>query len=426
MKKIFILCVLVLSVAIITGCAKEEDIFGSYDFENKTQDSLDDIKETISDYKTKMLDIADLQEREAITDQTTFTRDELPEIDENNINDNNARLIFYRTAMDLENIVFFLDSCESFEENSFCTLTGIYQNITIKVKKENDQLYIEEYINNNHLQGTQMIYQVRANIIYLNFIEDNIYIQKVRDINYSSLDDSTQSVSYESYYESGDYISLGVEKKGSNAYYYYVENAKKEVFHTFTNNDNQDIYISIYDPEKSFDSSIVLNGELDVIQSGINYKNPLSNFSYYSNPLINHPITLRWDLLEIQGWTTVEIDNIDQNKVFIDGVEVLQDYDKSFFVGDSYQIRYDFDEIEEPLTQSILDLSQEGLLFNAISLEKLNQDKMFLEDNYMSILENFNFSLDAQNNYTKINEMIPFSSDESIVNEMFETLIENE
>ncbi len=424
MKKIFILFVLALSLVIITGCAKEGDIFGSYDFENKTQHNLEQIKESLSNYQTRMDDLVDISDPYDLPLQTTYTKDELTQIALENDENSNEELMFYRTSLELNRVNTSLDSCELFEENSFCTYSNSFENIKIRVKMENNQLYIEEYRYNSNASGTEIT--ALANMFYLNLIEDKIYIEYVRDVNLKSAYNFRQYVTYESCYQSVDYVSLNVDKNDNKLYYYYEENTtKNEELKVYNNSDNQDIYISYDDMEESFRSSIVLNEDLDITQSGVFYKKPLSTFKYtYLNGSDGQSLMLTWNLLEIQGWDRIEWNDMHQVEVFLDDDEVLVDYQINFYVGYVYDVSYTFDMNEEPLTQSILNLSNEDLLFSAISLEKLNQDKMFLEDNYMSVLKNYDFSLDSQENHDKIKKMIPFVADPLIIYEIFDSLIE--
>jgi hypothetical protein len=419
MKRLTGLFIFICILFIITGCKNsEESIFGTYLFENKTQQNLEEIKVIMNDYYTKIDGFIVSQEHQEDSTQKIFTRDELPDIDTTSI-DNQQQTVFLNLKAEIDVISKTLDECATFEENKFCTPTSRYY--SIKVKSENNQLYIEAYSYRSFPNNNGFADEIRTVIIYMNLIEDQVYFQYVRELNAKTGDLEIQHISYDTYYHDNFMINMYIDHN-SKYNYRNIDKSEDEEFLITSLMINNDTLINFHDPSKSFTSSILLNEDLDITQSSIYYEEPLSNLKYmYSN---KQTATLTWDLLEVEGWNKIELGDFG-SKVYIDDTEILDDFAINIFIGQMYQIINTIDLSENELTQSDLDLSQEGLLFSAISLEKLLQDRMYFEDNYMSVLEDHNFSMDAQDNHTKIKEMIPFESNSSIINEIYEMLSEN-
>ena len=74
---------------------------------------------------------------------------------------------------------------------------------------------------------------------------------------------------------------------------------------------------------------------------------------------------------------------------------------------------------KESVTQDIVDLSRYGLSFDFITLDEVNEDLEFLQNNHVSILEEYGFDEDMSKNKQKLLDLIPYFADETIVAELF-------
>lgn len=423
MKKILLAFIVALISIALFGCDQSAEI-GTYEFENKTTQTLAEVQEKLLFYQEKIETFYIFEG--PYDDSSSFVKDDL------NVKTNQylalgetslfldivEKLISYKTA---------LETCDAFEENVFCFTQDTRSKESIKVKMENDQVFIESYQYLPAIVNSNVPEEKRIYMIYLNFIEDKVYFDYIVDINIESEMMDSNYFFYNSFYESNKQVGLTLNQNNHFVYSYEEQDAiSKKSFHISSGLLSK--VVGYYDQSASMFSMIRINDDNEIMQNIIEYTMPTSNLIYSEGAAFAtipsadiNDISIQWNLKEVSGWDRIDL-AITKNTLIKDDDPIISDLQLNV-MKDGSKVAYLTAILEkEALTTDVLDLSKYGLLFDAVSLEKLIVDRTYLEGNYTDVLDEYGFSSNFDTHYNALVEMLPFEPDLTVAQDIFSTL----
>jgi hypothetical protein len=427
MKKIIMLAIFSFALIMLSSCALFSIQSGNGDsaFNNKTIQTAQEIKDKIDYYKTRLSSLIEqpseirknLNKKLSTVlgpDRIIYQRDELPlEYDYPYDPDQvDSEFIFTKTML-LQEYKEAIDLCEDFEEDSFCTAKLEYDNIYLKVINEDDKLYIESYRYNIDYQS------VNVEIIYIDLVDDKVQLQYVRDYYRKSGPYDTHDRYFDIFNESGDTVNIHVNMKREDEVY-YQEYAKsiKSVFLFTKSEEGLGYNYTDAEQEKFYSISYYPSGEVqhNFLAYGIHNPTLIYSQGEFSS---NQSIRLSWNLLDIDGWNQVIVNENNYDQVYLDDTELLTDFLTDISIQDHITARTSKFISEEQFTQETLALSAYGLSFKTITYQQLLNDRVYLANNYIDILEIYGFVEDMSENRIRLLAMFPFVGDEDIINDLF-------
>jgi hypothetical protein len=158
---------------------------------------------------------------------------------------------------------------------------------------------------------------------------------------------------------------------------------------------------------------IKIDGSGNIIRQSIRY-GTLTDFWYTNDEGV---IYLTWNLYLVDGWNKCFINDAGDDRIYTDEQEVLQDFSISINIQDVYA-NARLTTNEEAFTETLMNLSDYGLSYSHITYTQLNSDIDFLNQNFLSIMSEYNVSLNMTDNYDTLLELFPFTADESIIQEI--------
>ncbi len=426
MKKIASI-ILALGISLsFMGCKKSEsDIYGTHEFENKTIQTSLDVQNKLVLYIDKVEDIHDKYSYDYSyeTTSTIYQRDELPDsIPFLKLNSTNIQ--FDQFSFLLSKYKIILEENDFFEENVFNDYHTIGYNLKLKIKLENDQLYIQayEYRDINEFDDKS----VSATLIYLNLVDDKLYYQCVKDYHATYGVDSPIASNYpgnrtfyDKFIEDGDNLSILIDHAYDNSYSYElhtVENPNGFLF--FRSGSMFGVWVSSKDNSKRY--TFYANDEevaLDDLYTAVSYITDIEGLKFTKRN--SNSFEVSWNLMEVEGWNKL---SIDPYKVYIDDQEILTDLSLNAMVGEYTHLRVSMYVSEDQLTDNLLSLSGYGLSYDLVSAETLLEEIGYLEANYMDVLSDYGLENDSTKDKEYLMTILPFNSDQDLIDELFDIL----
>lgn len=429
MKKILLVAVLLFNLIVLFGCKDKSPNYGSYTFEDKTVQTSQEIQDQLDVYIERVKQIRLKNRTEGSNnDQSSkvFQRDDLPDSypypSEHSII---AQLGVIEVALTRYKII--IESYEAFQENTYATINNIDDEFKIKIKIENNQMFIETY--EYRIVAEDEDKSVNARLIYLNLVDDKLYFEFLRDDQSTYIPVYTYPSSfgnrtyYDMFIEDGDCVSLYFDKNNKEDYYYESYSLENQLnFNLYVKNSNLYMRFTDHKISKGYTLNIDLsNEEINPTSLKIDYFSDIEGFSWV-NEVENSYYDLSWNLMEVDGWTTLHAETNEwftDYKVFINDQEVSDLFRISAYV-DEYTylnagLRVDKDEMSE----NIINLSIYDLYYDQISYEELIADIDYLNENYLTILNNQGFEIDHIKNTDYLLDMLSFKADQDIIDELF-------
>lgn len=422
MKKIYLIFILGMMITMFSSCRS----INSY-IKNVTIQTLDEIQEKILLYRNRLSTminrptVSNLSKKLPLATvirpgSTLYSREELPPEYDYVYNPNVVDPEFVMKSSDvLDQYMEIIDLTDDFKEDSFASVPYEDYAVKYKVINEENQVYIEAYKYDSwNEEGTKNSF-VDAEIIYMNLIENKMHFQMVRDVNENYGDHKTHRRYYEMLVESGDTMSMVVDMNETSFVSYQKHNKSDNSSFLFSNSEEGQGYQ--YTDVLTDTTYTIFFSELGIsLQSFVIYGtyNPVLTFAFYPYDT-NLNVTLKWNLLHVDGWDHVLVNQYDADSIFIGENELLKDFTTEVFVDIDTEASTYVVIPESSLTENFLNLTDHGLLFDDITLDQLLNDKLFLIENYQSLLISHGFSEDMSVNNQIIRDIFPFFGDEKII-----------
>lgn len=378
------------------------------------------VEDKINFYKTKLIELSGLEE-EMIESELSFNnayntmllstgydeydREDLPQrvpvVYEGNGIDPEFLI---NLTMTINDYLAVLDVCTDFVEDTFMEVDyGLY-NYFIKASVDGDQLYIESY----HYNADSSVDARWTNIMYFDLIEGKVIFKYVRDYL-----NTQHYMYYDEFSEAGDAISILLDAEDNVLTYYQIYNRETNMSFDLSNTSMGGISMnySAIDGSSSFGIKISDGG--DIIRYSMRYGFPMQ-FWYMSE---NGEVYLTWSLYLAQGWDKCWIYSGADDQIFMDDTEVLEDFTISISIQDMFanaRLTTKPDEFSE----SMMNLSDYGLYFDAVTYTQLQTDIDYMNQNYLLIMGDYGLSLNMEDNYDYLINLFPFMVDEMVIQEI--------
>ncbi|MBI9009951.1 MAG: hypothetical protein JEZ05_07960 [Tenericutes bacterium] len=418
-KKISIVILLIMAASLLYGCNNVTSNTENTEL-NDTLSTKEDIKDKIEFYVQKLLILGNLEGEimesnnnletkdspmKLSTGYEDYDREDLPEqymIESAGIN---PEFIIITTDT-LDQFTQILDSCESFVEGEFVNVTYFERDYVIKMSTNEDLLYIESY----HYEVVDEVTTIHAEIMNFDLIEEKIFFEYVRDYQGRN----NHIIYYDEFDEAGNIINiaLNVDDNELSSYQiydraldktFYIYNASGEYHMNYSNHSN--------DGNASFSIELDNKGAITRYNLQYRYINYSQSFWY---TLEDGNIHLMWNLYLTEGWNKCRVYNNYDNKIYLDETELLEDFTISISIQDRYA-NARLTILESEFSESLMDLSDYGLLFNDVTYLELQSDIDYIDEFYISIIEDYGLSLNMENCYNTLFETIPYNVDSTVV-----------
>ncbi len=378
------------------------------------------VEDKIVFYKTKLIELSGLEE-EMIESELSFNnnynimllstsydeynRDDLPEqvpfVYEGNGIDPE---FIINTTFTINEYLAVLDLCEDFEEDSFMETSYDSFNYLIKTSVDGDQLYIESYRFYQD-SGSDVFW---ADIMYFDMVDDKMIFKYVRDYN-----SSQHSIYYDEFSETGDAISIALDADNEELTYYQVFDRDINMTFDLSNTSIGGVYMNYNAIDGSIFYCIKIGEDESIIRHSIRYGSPTQ--FWYTND--EGEVYLTWNLYSASGWNKCRIYSSADDHIFMDDTEVLQDFTISISIQDVYA-NARFTTTEALFTESMMNLSDYGLYFAAVTYTQLQLDIDYIDQNFLSIINEYGLSLNMSDNYNNLISLFPFTSDSTVIEEI--------
>ncbi len=430
MKKILVAFILLSGLFTISGCTNLAHYYG---FKNSSNQSKTEIQEKIAFYSNEMK--ADVEglissnqslsaelEEEYPPGTIVYQREDLPPnydypYDPDIIDPH----FLMNSAMALDSYNEALNSCDDFEEDVFCTIEYEDYNLYLKVRSEDDQLLIESYRYYSYTYVTNTQRYVNADIMYLDMIDEKIYLEHVRDFRVKNGDEEINQLYYDLYFESGDMLNISVNMNSeADVYYQNYVKSTQDIF-SFSNNE-EGLHFGYKDTvtEKYYSISFDQNQELKA--NFISYGTFDPSFRYDYNAYSTPQVRLIWNMLDVTGWDDVVVFDYQYDRIYKDGTQILTDFTTTVEVYDYTTAESYIYVTPDEITKGLVSLSDHGLSFDHVTIEELNEDIPYFQTNYLTILEGYGFFEDMTQNKTLLYDLIPFFGDDEIISYLFDEM----
>jgi len=378
------------------------------------------VEDKIVFYKTKLIELSGLEE-EMIeselsfnnnyniillsTDYDEYNRDDLPEqvpyVYEGNGIDPE---FIINTTFTINEYLAVLNLCEDFEEDSFMETSYDSFDYLIKTSVDGDQLYIESY--RFYQDGGSDVFW--ADIMYFDMVDDKMIFKYVRD--YSS---SQHSIYYDEFSEAGDAISIALDADNQELTYYQVFDRDINMTFDLSNTSIGGVNMNYNAIDGSMFYGIKIGGDGSITRHSIRYGSPTQ--FWYTNDA--GEIYLTWNLYSASGWNKCRIYSGADDHIFIDDTEVMQDFTISISIQDVYA-NARLTTTEALFAESMMNLSDYGLYFDAVTYTQLQLDIDYIDQNFLSIINEYGLSLNMSDNYNNLISLFPFTADSTIIEEI--------
>jgi hypothetical protein len=438
MKKLLMAFVFILGFILLFGCTNRLDASrDSYGFKNTTIQTKEEILEKIAFYSNRMITSSEifLNQNSSLShgflintnsELNTYTRDELPPQKVNNYNPDMIDPIsvnYYGNQ--LASFHDHIDSCESFTEDVFCTIDINEQtNLSIKVRNEGNQLYIEVYSSFKIVNSYDTSVYVSSTIIYLDLIDDKIYFEKILESKDNVYGNASHSLHYDLYHESGDKIKMIFNLQTEDPQYYYDKYSRSTDSRFWFSRDMNDHAYGLSNHQDDITYELDFQ-EDEIIESHLSHGIYNLKFRYEYSMNGNTPeIKLLWDLHDVLGWDKAVVNQNGDDYIYKGDQLLLNDFTTKIIVYTYSSAETSILITDDELTEDLINLSLYDLSFDFVTLNELNQDKTYLENNYESLLQAHGFIPETINHESALLDLIPFFHDEELFNEIFDELSE--
>lgn len=409
----------------------EEDPNLKYDFSEDTVSTKTEVIESVVFYKGKLEGFAGVEDEVAKHSGLTnlsedilfYTREDFTKYDDPNHIDYPAMETesLINTLMTVYLLRSVIDKCAEFVEGEFCTV-GEENNRSYKIKMQvmGDKLFIEAYGYSADIDNSY--YSIDAEIMFFDLIDGLVYFEYVRD-NHGVYDgEVSHDLYFEEFLEGTSTTSTALYDSGNVHYQYFNADGSEHL--RFRSGENES-YISYRDSitEMYYFTKYDLEGKLTF--SSLAFLNGYKEDFRYRFNIPEYDSILVWNILETTGWDKVGILEEFPYDTFLynDDIEILTEFD---FFGAHDDVEYIYGTLEiidENITQDLIDLSLYGLSFSKVTLEDINREKLYLEENYLEFKALYGFDGEAEDDWNGVYNMFRFFADEEIVSELEAMLI---
>ncbi len=377
------------------------------------------VQQKIVFYKTKLIELSGLDEA-VMENEMSFThlseamgtlyddydREDLPQQEPfvfvgNGIDPE----MMINTSAILEEYQAVLDLCDDYEEDSFVVVDYEPFRYTLKSSVEGDLLFIESY--RTLLDQPQQ--SVSVDIMEFDLIEGKVMFRYLRDY-----EESGHEIAYEEFSETGNIIHAQINVKDHMFLAFQMYDRERHMMIELGHPDPERTYMNYGTGDGSIYYSIQLGEEGGITRYSIRYGFHPVSFTYTHDAAEIH---LFWNLHLAQGWNRCRLFRNQDDQIFQNEIEKLQD----FSVWISIEDRYASARLSIPealFTSSLMDLSDYGLFFDAVTFDELQSNLDYIDQNYLAILAQYELSLNMSANYDYVVSMLPFSADEAILEEL--------
>jgi hypothetical protein len=380
----------------------------------------ENVREKITFYKTKLLELSGLEEEmiesELSANQSSlveklslsegeYYREDLPEQTPPEYPGNGIDPEFLMITTDtLNQFLAVLTLCSNFQEDTFMEVQYDSFTFIIKTSVDGDQLFIESY----RYYTNQVNDSIWTDIMFFDLISGKVIFKYVRDYN-----SSDHYLYYDEFSETGDIINIALNKDENIFTSIQVYDRGNHITFSLSNTVMGGIYMGYNYADGSKSMGIKIDGSGNIIRQSIRY-GTLTDFWYTNDEGV---IYLTWNLYLVDGWNKCFINDAGDDRIYTDEQEVLQDFSISINIQDVYA-NARLTTNEEAFTETLMNLSDYGLSYSHITYTQLNSDIDFLNQNFLSIMSEYNVSLNMTDNYDTLLELFPFTADESIIQEI--------
>lgn len=408
----------------LVGCEKSLESTTLNSVSNLTTIDHEAIKSNVEDkivfYKTKLLELSGLNEEMIESDLSfsnnysimllsndndEYNRDDLPEqvpyVYEGNGFDPE---FIINTTFTINEYLDVLELCENFVEDSFNEIIYNSFRYIIKASVNIDQLYVESY--RYSLDGSSDVFW--ADIMYFDMIDEKIIFKYVRDYN-----SSQHSIYYDEFSETGDAISIALDADNQELTYYQIFDRDNNMTFDISNTSIGGVCMNYNATDGSMFYSIKISEDETITRYSIRYGFPTQ--FWYTND--TGEIYLTWNLYSASGWNKCRIYSIADDHIFLDDMEVLQDFTISISIQDIYA-NARLTTTESEFTESMMNLSNYGLYFDTVTYTQLQLDIDYIDQNFLSIINEYGLTLNMTDNYDSLINLFPFMVDSTIIEEI--------
>jgi len=339
---------------------------------------------------------------------TEYDKDNLPEqvVTEYLENGIDPELMIITTDT-LNEFMTVLLACETFLEDEYFTLSVDELEYTMKFSVNGNELYIESY---RHMMEDPDFLAI--DLMYFDLVVDKVVFKYVRD--YRSSEDSYMY--YDEFSETGDIISIALNVDQSMFILYQIYDRERNMTFELSNTFIHGVSMGYNASDGSIFYGIEIDDAGNINRYSMRYGGFPQNFWYVKE---NEQISLMWNLYLAEGWNKCWIDSSGYDYIFLNDTRLLEDFNISISIAD----RYANARIIVPdsaFTENVMNMTDYGLMFDAVTFAELNADIEYIEQNYQSIIEMYGLSIDMEDNYEILYDVLPFTANESIVEDILE------
>lgn len=412
MKKIYsVLFVLFISLFIV-GCDKESTSQSVSESENESKSiSINDIINKIDYYIDELNSISggeievDMKGNHSysivnLSNSQICSRDDFNDYDnnQNNIDEFSSEVILNNTIF-LDEVKHHMASCDGFSNNELCTYVNEDMNYSIKVEVNGDLMNVTYYVYRK---------EAEKEIEWLNVVKlslDTLEDGRIKFLNSDEVyhTNGKHRYFYYDFIEDENWITLGNWEDGSVFYNYYdAINGDSYNYNKYFSIYGIETFVSRYNPNDKIEYSInLVNDEIDSYKLNFfNDKGRLFEYNFYD--INNGELSLKWNLLEADGWEYFTRNNYKKIKLYgPDGILLDDSFriylslkDTGFdFLHASKKIQ------EEEFNDTLISLNDYGLSF----------DTSFVNEN--SIKNAVDYISENYNKFTTVDGLNMFDED---------------
>jgi hypothetical protein len=413
MKKTFVVILLFL-ISMLVACNSKA---------HSTTEDQEAVKARVQQkivfYKTKMIELSGLDEA-VMENEMSFThlseamgtlyddynREDLPQrepiVYEGNGIDPEMMI---NTSATLDEYQAVLDLCEDFVEDSFVVVDYDLFRYTLKSSVEGDRLFIESYRTLLDQPAQSML----VDIMEFDLIEGKVMFRYLRDY-----DEVKREIAYDEFSEAGNIIHAQINVKDHVFLAFQIYDRERHMMIELGHPDSARTYMVFDADDGSARYSIRLGEEGNITRYNIFFGSQNASFTYTHDA---EEIHLYWNLHLVQGWNRCRLFRNRDDQIFQDDTEKLLGFSISISIEDQYASAR-LSVPEALFTSSLMDLSDYGLFFDAVTFDELQSNLDYIDQNFLAVLARYELSLSMSANYDYVVSLLPFLADEAILEEL--------
>ncbi|MFH0766566.1 MAG: hypothetical protein V1920_00550, partial [Bacillota bacterium] len=307
-----------------------------------------------------------------------------------------------------------ISECETSAENAFCETTSEYGKLNFKFYILDDLIRIEIYRINTYVFGSTTSYQVSAESVEINLVNDKLFIAHLR----KSIEVMNSNMIETNYYDEilEDSHALNVSASDNDiSYQIAYPNGETRMY----SNSEEGLYIS----HRSITDDNYYSVELDltgsIASANIVFINEGKVVLRYTK---NVQTRIDWNLLETTGWDYIQLIDYVDPILYKDQQQILANYNIYCNIESSDNCEASL-TLLEPITENQLTLQNEGLSFTAVSYARFNEAVNFINNDYLSLLTAIGFSLNNEINKTYVESLITLQVDDDYMQSELTSLL---